>query len=107
MLPTTEAIEVVDLEKHYGTTQAVDGLSLTVASGEVFGILGPNGAGKTTTVEILEGYRSPDGGRVRVLGLDPIRCLDVRKLLSGYAGGRQPPARLPWFQRLQRAAVRN
>ena len=72
MLPATEAIEVVELEKHYGSTRAVDGLSLSVAPGEVFGILGPNGAGKTTTVEILEGYRRPDGGRVRVLGLDPI-----------------------------------
>jgi ABC-2 type transport system ATP-binding protein len=72
MLPATEAIEVVDLEKHYGSTRAVDGLSLSVAPGEVFGILGPNGAGKTTTVEILEGYRRPDVGRVRVLGLDPI-----------------------------------
>jgi ABC-2 type transport system ATP-binding protein len=72
MLPATVAIEVVDLEKHYGSTRAVDGLSLTVDAGEVFGILGPNGAGKTTTVEILEGYRRPDRGQVRVLGLDPI-----------------------------------
>ena len=60
---STPAIEVAELEKHYGATRAVDGLSLTVASGEVFGLLGPNGAGKTTTVEILEGYRVPDARR--------------------------------------------
>ncbi|MFN8036285.1 MAG: ABC transporter ATP-binding protein [Acidimicrobiia bacterium] len=66
------AIEVVDLVKQYGATRAVDGLSLSVATGEVFGLLGPNGAGKTSTVEILEGYRQPDAGTARVLGLDPI-----------------------------------
>jgi ABC-2 type transport system ATP-binding protein len=49
-----------------------------VAAGEVFGLLGPNGAGKTTTVEILEGYRRPDAGTARVLGLDPVR--DGRRL---------------------------
>ena len=72
MTPAADALDVVELEKHYGATRAVDGLSLRVAPGEVFGILGPNGAGKTTTVEILEGYRRPDRGTVRVLGLDPI-----------------------------------
>jgi ABC-2 type transport system ATP-binding protein len=68
----TAAIEVVGLEKRYGATVAVDDLSLSVGAGEVFGLLGPNGAGKTTTVEMLEGYRTPDRGSVRVLGLDPI-----------------------------------
>src|SRR5215471_4707585 len=67
------AISVAGLEKHYGSTRAVDGLSFEVARGEVFGLLGPNGAGKTTTVETLEGYRTPDHGTVRVLGLDPVR----------------------------------
>src|SRR5262245_2086348 len=67
------AISVAGLEKHYGSTRAVDGLSFDVARGEVFGLLGPNGAGKTTTVETLEGYRAPDRGTVRVLGLDPVR----------------------------------
>ena len=50
---------------------AVDGLTLTVAAGVVTAVLGPNGAGKTTTVETCEGYRRPDAGTVRVLGLDP------------------------------------
>jgi ABC-2 type transport system ATP-binding protein len=70
---TTPAIEVVALQKRYGATTAVDGLDLAVLHGEVFGLLGPNGAGKTTTVEVLEGYRRPDAGTVRVLGLDPWR----------------------------------
>jgi ABC-2 type transport system ATP-binding protein len=67
------AISVAGFAKHYGPTKAVDGLSFTVARGEVFGLLGPNGAGKTTTVETLEGYRTPDAGTVRVLDLDPVR----------------------------------
>jgi ABC-2 type transport system ATP-binding protein len=71
--PAAPAIEVAGLSKRYGTVQAVDGLSLSVEPGEVFGLLGPNGAGKTTTVEILEGYRRPDAGMVRVLDLDPWR----------------------------------
>lgn len=66
-----DAVEVVGLRKAYGEKQAVDGLDLHVAHGEVVAILGPNGAGKTTTVEILEGYRSRDAGDVRVLGQDP------------------------------------
>ena len=57
----------------YGDKTAVDGLSLTVARGSVTAVLGPNGAGKTTTLETCEGYRSPQSGRVRVLGLDPQR----------------------------------
>jgi ABC-2 type transport system ATP-binding protein len=65
------AIVVEGLVKTYGENRAVDGLSFSVRRGEVFGLLGPNGAGKTTTIEILEGYRKPDAGRVSVLGLDP------------------------------------
>ncbi len=71
MQTAAPAIEVADLVKHYGATRAVDRISLRVEPGEVFGLLGPNGAGKTTTVETLEGYRRPDAGSVRVLGLDP------------------------------------
>ncbi len=65
------AIEISGLTKHYGALAAVDGVSLTIDDGEVFALLGPNGAGKTTTVEILEGHRRRDGGRVSVLGEDP------------------------------------
>jgi ABC-2 type transport system ATP-binding protein len=74
----TNAIEIAELVKRYGDTPAVDALTLSIRAGEVFGLLGPNGAGKTTTVEILEGYRRPDSGTVRVLGLDPWR--DGRRL---------------------------
>ena len=62
------AIEVHELRKSYDGVEAVRGISFTIGSGEVFGLLGPNGAGKTTTVEILEGYRRPDGGEATVLG---------------------------------------
>jgi ABC-2 type transport system ATP-binding protein len=65
------AVSVEALEKSYGDVQAVRGISFEIAAGEVFGLLGPNGAGKTTTVEILEGYRPRDAGRVEVLGADP------------------------------------
>jgi ABC-2 type transport system ATP-binding protein len=67
------AVVVEGLVKTYGGRRAVDGVSFAVARGETFALLGPNGAGKTTTMEILEGYRVPDAGTVRVLGLDPRR----------------------------------
>jgi ABC-2 type transport system ATP-binding protein len=65
------AISVTDLHKSYGSYEAVRGIDFRIETGEVFGLLGPNGAGKTTTVEILEGYRTRDGGEVSVLGEDP------------------------------------
>ena len=65
------AIEVTSLSKSYGQLKAVEGISFTVGTGEIFGMVGPNGAGKTTTIECLEGMRSADGGEIRVLGLDP------------------------------------
>src|SRR5689334_6333748 len=63
----------------YGDKVAVDRLDLTVDLGSITAVLGPNGAGKTTTLETCEGYRRPQGGTVRVLGLDPVR--DRRELL--------------------------
>lgn len=67
------AIEISHLVKRYGPLTAVDDVSFTVERGEIFGLLGPNGAGKTTTVECVEGLRTPDGGEIRVLGLDARR----------------------------------
>lgn len=69
--PPSAVVAVHDLRKTYGDTVAVDGVSLTVLEGEVYGILGPNGSGKTTTVECVAGLRKADAGSVRVLGLDP------------------------------------
>jgi ABC-2 type transport system ATP-binding protein len=67
------AITVAGLRKAYGSHEAVRGIDFEVGRGEVFCLLGPNGAGKTTTVEILEGHRRADAGRVDVLGFDPAR----------------------------------
>jgi ABC-2 type transport system ATP-binding protein len=72
-MPPAPAIDVRGLRKAYGSRVAVEDLSFSAGAGEVFALLGPNGAGKTTTIEILEGYRSRDGGEVSVLGLDPQR----------------------------------
>src|SRR5438552_205121 len=68
---TLPAVAVIDLRKSYGQLEALRGVTFEIQQGEVFGLLGPNGAGKTTTVEVLEGYRAPDGGSVSVLGADP------------------------------------
>ena len=66
-------IAVSKLGKRYGSTVAVDDVSLEVFEGEIFGLIGPNGAGKTTTMECVEGNRVPDKGTISVLGLDPQR----------------------------------
>jgi ABC-2 type transport system ATP-binding protein len=65
------AVQVCDLRMSYGSTEVLRGVDFDVRYGEVFCLLGPNGAGKTTTLEILEGFRPPTGGTVRVLGLNP------------------------------------
>jgi ABC-2 type transport system ATP-binding protein len=67
------SVRVEGLAKRYGARDALRGISFQVEPGEVVALLGPNGAGKTTTVEILEGYRTRDGGDAEVLGLDPGR----------------------------------
>jgi ABC-2 type transport system ATP-binding protein len=69
--PLSTVISVEHLHKRYGETVAVEDVSFTVEQGEIFGILGPNGAGKTTSVECLQGLRTPEGGTMQVLGLDP------------------------------------
>jgi ABC-2 type transport system ATP-binding protein len=75
------AIDVRDLQKCYGQTVAVDGLTFNIASGEIFGLLGPNGAGKTTTVECLLGLRTADAGEICLLGMmhaDQSRAIRAR-----------------------------
>ena len=71
-------ISVSNFRMRYGDFTAVDGISFEVRRGEIFGLLGPNGAGKTSTLECLEGLRQPDGGTMRVAGVDPSR--EARKL---------------------------
>jgi len=113
--PSNAALEVRGLRKSYGGRDVVAGLDLTVRSGSVLALLGPNGAGKTTTVEICEGFRSPDAGTVRVLGLDPtdpalrprigvmpqtggaypgLRCGEMLRLVASYAASPLDPDEL-------------
>src|SRR5580700_6525877 len=66
-------IQVSGVRKSYGATVAVHEVSFEVNEGEIFGLIGPNGAGKTTTMECIEGLRTPDRGRISVLGVDPFR----------------------------------
>ncbi|MGP3921808.1 ABC transporter ATP-binding protein [Streptomyces sp. 8N616] len=89
-------VQVQGLVKRYGRKTAVGGLDLSVGAGTITAILGPNGAGKTTTVETCEGYRRPDAGKVRVLGLDPVAdaaALRPRIGVMLQSGGVYPGAR--------------
>jgi len=91
---TAPALDVVGLVKSYGGRRVVDELSLQVRPGTVLALLGPNGAGKTTTVEVCQGFRSPDAGTVRVLGLSPRDpALRPRIGVMPQAGGAYPGLR--------------
>ena len=88
-----DAVVVENLHKRYGATVAVEDVTFTVRRGELFGVLGPNGAGKTTTLECLEGLRTPDDGRLTVLGTDVAahptaarRLLGVQLQVAGLPG---------------------
>jgi ABC-2 type transport system ATP-binding protein len=95
------ALEVDGLVKRYGGRAVVDGVSLSVQPATVLALLGPNGAGKTTTVEICEGFRRPDEGTVRVLGLDPRdRALRPRVGVMPQEGGAYPGLRCEEMLRL-------
>jgi ABC-2 type transport system ATP-binding protein len=88
-------ITVDRLRKAYGRVVAVDDLSFEVEAGEIFGILGPNGAGKTTTVECVQGLRRPDGGTIRVLGLDPAtQAAQLRQRIGSQLQDSSLPGRL-------------
>jgi ABC-2 type transport system ATP-binding protein len=86
-------VEISGLSKSYGDIKAVSDISFSVSRGEVFGMLGPNGAGKTTTVEIMEGLRIPDEGKVHVLGIDAAR--DTRSIKEHIGVQLQSPALFP------------
>jgi daunorubicin resistance ABC transporter ATP-binding subunit len=80
------AIEAEGLVKHYGKTQALSGLDLTVPTGTVYGLLGPNGAGKTTAVRVLATLLKPDAGRARVLGHDVLTQAPAVRRTIGLTG---------------------
>jgi len=76
-------IEVTNLSKSYGSTQALRGVSFRVESGEIIGLLGPNGAGKTTMMRVLTGFLQPDEGQATVDGLDVLTdTLEVQKRIG-------------------------
>jgi ABC-2 type transport system ATP-binding protein len=77
---TPPTVAVSGLHKRYGAVEALRGVSFAIAPGEIFALLGPNGAGKSTALEILEGFRSRDAGRVEVLGIDPADHAAARAL---------------------------
>ncbi len=80
---TDSAITILNLCKFYGEVNAVDGLTLDIYRGEVFGLLGPNGAGKTTIVEILEGLRKADSGEISMLNYSiPAQINSVKQKLG-------------------------
>lgn len=90
------ALSVEQLVVRYGDLTAVDGVSWTASAGEVTAVIGPNGAGKTSTIEVCEGFRRPDMGRVRVLGIDPTadqQRLAARMGVMLQDGGVYPSAR--------------
>ena len=84
-MQTTDAIRVEGLEKQYPKgPRALDGISFSVAPGEIFGLLGPNGAGKSTTVKILTTLASPTGGRAEVAGFDVVHQRSAVRRRIGY-----------------------
>lgn len=95
-------IETADLTKAYGEVTALDGLTLAVPEGELFGLLGPNGSGKTTTIEILTGQSEPTGGSASVLGRDPVTDpLAVRAVVGILPEREDPPSFLTPREYLQ------
>jgi len=99
---TDPVITVEHLSKRYGSTTAVADVSFEVRPGEIFGMLGRNGAGKTTTVECLQGLRSADGGRLRVLGLDPAtQARELRRRIGCQLQESALPHRIKVWEALQ------
>ncbi len=78
-------VEVEDLRKTYGNVKAVDGVSFKIKQGSIFTLLGPNGAGKTTTLEIIEGLRTPDSGKIKIFGKEVKKIGREEKELIGVA----------------------
>lgn len=83
-----KALTVTDLQKNYGTVEALKGLSFEVNQGEIFGLIGPDGAGKTTLIRILTSLLYADKGTARVMGLDPVKDFKKLRQIFGYMPGR-------------------
>ena len=87
------AIQAADVSKAFGDVQALDGLSLVVHAGELYGLLGPNGAGKTTAIRVLTGQLVPDAGRASVLGVDPVaEPVEARRRIGVLPEQASPPS---------------
>jgi ABC-2 type transport system ATP-binding protein len=87
-LDDVAAIETDGLTKHYGDVHAVEGVTMTVSEGEIFGFLGPNGAGKTTAIRMLLGFLHPTSGSARVMGREIVRdSVEIRRRVGYLPGG--------------------
>ena len=87
------AVETEGLTKEYGDLTALDGLTLEVEEGELFGLLGPNGAGKSSTIEILTGQTEPTSGTARVMGVDPTKNpVEARSRMGVLPEREDPPS---------------
>ncbi len=97
--PDVAAVRLTGLHKSFGRTQAVRGVDLTVAPGEVVAFLGPNGAGKSTTIDMLLGLTGPDSGSVALFGDDPVssECARRRRRIGGTGDG--------WHDRVRRTST--
>jgi len=90
---TSNAVETEELTKRYGDNVALDGLTLEVKEGELFGLLGPNGAGKSTAIEILTGQTKPTSGSARVMGVDPVENpVEARSRMGVLPEREDPPS---------------
>ena len=78
-------IEVKNLKKSYGKTEALKGISFDIKEGEIFGLLGPNGAGKTTAIDILAGLLTKNSGEVKILGKEPEEVKQEMNIVSSYS----------------------
>lgn len=87
------AIQAAEVSKSFGDVRALDGLTLSVSEGELYGLLGPNGAGKTTTIRILTGQLVPDAGQVEVMGVDPVaEPVETRRRIGVLPEQASPPS---------------
>src|ERR1700743_2620729 len=80
------AVEAVELVKQFGTNKAVNGVSLSIEAGRIYGVLGPNGAGKTTTISMLSTLLRPDGGYASIFGYDTVNDAHIVRQLIGLTG---------------------